>query len=131
MALKSCSLPLAILTIMVALVSIQASAAVLGGRKEIIVGDYKPIKNLTDPWVVEIARFAVAVQNHSSNSTNTLEFVSIVKGYIQVSEDLNDVSAKDGNGNGRAGTNLAKSETRPTKKNLDLGPTRSSPHIGP
>ncbi|GFP99825.1 cysteine proteinase inhibitor 5 [Phtheirospermum japonicum] len=82
-ASKSLSLPLAILTISVAIYSFLAvaSAAALGGRK---IPDYwEPIENLTDPSVVRIANFAVAEQNKQPNATK-LEFVSIIKGERQV-----------------------------------------------
>ncbi|GFP99821.1 cysteine proteinase inhibitor 6 [Phtheirospermum japonicum] len=87
-AFKSLSFPLAILTIWIAfyLFQVAASAAVIGGSK--ILGDWKPIKNLTDPSVVKIANFAVAEHNQQPKATK-LEFVSITKGERQVVAGFN------------------------------------------
>ncbi|KAI3466515.1 hypothetical protein Pfo_023178 [Paulownia fortunei] len=88
MAPKSRSLPFAVLSILVASVTFQASAAEFGGRKATPLGSWKPINNLKDPWVVEIARFAVAEHNRPDNATK-LEFVSVVDGKTQVVAGLN------------------------------------------
>ncbi|GFP80210.1 cysteine proteinase inhibitor 4 [Phtheirospermum japonicum] len=83
-AFKSLSFPLAILTIWVALYSFQAAASSAaapapapGGRRTVI--GFQPIKNLTDPSVVKIAKFAVAAHNKQPKATK-LEFVRIISG---------------------------------------------------
>ncbi|KAL8160847.1 hypothetical protein V2J09_012336 [Rumex salicifolius] len=55
-----------------------------------VVGGYTPINDLTDPYVVEIGRFAVAVKNaHESSSKNKLVFVEVVAGKKQVVSGIN------------------------------------------
>ncbi|CAA3028511.1 cysteine proteinase inhibitor 1-like [Olea europaea var. sylvestris] len=96
MALKSRSLFLIILPILVASISIEVSAAQSGGRGP-IVGGYKPIDNPNDPTVIEIAKFAV--DEHNKEAKSNLEFQKVVKGESQVVAGINYklvISAVDG-----------------------------------
>ncbi|GFP94885.1 cysteine proteinase inhibitor 6 [Phtheirospermum japonicum] len=50
-------------------------------------GDFQPIKNLTDPSVVKIAKLAVAAHNKQLKATK-LEFDRIIGGRVRVADDL-------------------------------------------
>ncbi|GFQ01681.1 cysteine proteinase inhibitor 4, partial [Phtheirospermum japonicum] len=68
----------------------SASSAVVqapapGGRRTII--GFQPIKNLTDPSVVKIAKFAMAAHNKQPKETK-LEFVRIVRGKSLANDGL-------------------------------------------
>ncbi|KAL3850948.1 hypothetical protein ACJIZ3_012830 [Penstemon smallii] len=85
-----------LLTIFVASISYKASAA-LGGGKGNLVGGWKPIQNLKDPQVVEIAKFAVA--EHNQKTKAALVYKALVKAESQVVSGTNYklvISAKDG-----------------------------------
>ncbi|KAL2495549.1 Cysteine proteinase inhibitor 1 [Forsythia ovata] len=93
MTLKSHSILLIILPILVA--SIEVSAA-LGGRKGDLVGSWRPIENLNDPIVQEIAKYAV--EEHNKQAKTNLRFLSVVSGETQVVAGTNYrlvISAKD------------------------------------
>ncbi|KAL8129090.1 hypothetical protein V2J09_018245 [Rumex salicifolius] len=47
-----------------------------------LVGGYQPIKDPNDPYVVEIAKFAVT--EHNKNKSDDLSFVKVVSGQQQV-----------------------------------------------
>ncbi|KAK9715082.1 hypothetical protein RND81_06G142200 [Saponaria officinalis] len=49
-----------------------------------IVGSYKPIPDLHDPHVQEIAKYAVSEHNKHTSAARLLEYVEIVKGESQV-----------------------------------------------
>ncbi|XP_075504117.1 cysteine proteinase inhibitor 5-like [Primulina tabacum] len=92
MALKSRSLILAILPILVASISYEVSAALGGGR----IGRWQQIKNPQDPRVLEIAKFAV--EEHNKQDGAELKFVKVIKGGTQVVSGTNYrlvISAKD------------------------------------
>ncbi|CAL5210903.1 unnamed protein product [Lathyrus oleraceus] len=62
-----------------------------------ILGGWTPIKNIIDPYVIEIARFAVVEYNKQKGAT--LEFEKLIKGESQVVAGTNyhlTLSAKDG-----------------------------------
>ncbi|ONK59769.1 uncharacterized protein A4U43_C08F10450 [Asparagus officinalis] len=65
-----------------------------------VVGGWTPIKNLSDPHVIDIANFAVSEYNKQGNSK--LELSKVVKGETQVVAGVNyklDIQAKaDDNG---------------------------------
>ncbi|KAK9715075.1 hypothetical protein RND81_06G141500 [Saponaria officinalis] len=66
-----------------------------------IVGSYKPIPDLHDPHVQEIAKYAVSEHNKHTSAARLLEYVEIVKGESQVVAGINYrlvISAKDGGG---------------------------------
>ncbi|KAK4371561.1 hypothetical protein RND71_011036 [Anisodus tanguticus] len=72
-------------------------SAVHGGRKEALVGGWKPITNLTDPVVVGIGQFAV--DEHNNQAMTKLKFQKITKGESQVVVGINyrlTITAKDG-----------------------------------
>ncbi|XP_073049282.1 cysteine proteinase inhibitor 5-like [Primulina eburnea] len=92
MALKSRSLILAILPILVASISYEVSAALGGGR----IGVWQQIKNPQDPRVLKIAKFAV--EEHNKQAGAELKFVKVIKGETQVVSGTNYrlvISAKD------------------------------------
>ncbi|XP_010057839.2 cysteine proteinase inhibitor 1 [Eucalyptus grandis] len=63
------------------LLLLQVSAAG-AARTEGLLGGWKPIKNLSDPYVREIAEFAVKTRNDEAKSGLALE--KVVKGEMQV-----------------------------------------------
>lgn len=73
-----------------------------GGRKEHvgwrkIVGGWNPIRNITDPKVVQIGKFAV--DEHNKEAKIKLEFQTVIKGESQVVAGIKYrliISAKDG-----------------------------------
>ncbi|KAL3740877.1 hypothetical protein ACJRO7_022066 [Eucalyptus globulus] len=85
---------------------IVAAAAVLlllqvlaagAARSEPLVGGWEPIKNLNDPYVQEIAKFAIKTHNDQAKTGLVLE--KVVKGETQVVAGTNYklvVAAKDG-----------------------------------
>ncbi|KAF8030296.1 hypothetical protein BT93_E2675 [Corymbia citriodora subsp. variegata] len=78
------------------LLLLQVSAAG-AARTEAPVGGWKPIKNLSDPYVREIAEFAVKTRNDEANTGLSLERVA--KGETQVVAGTNYrlvVEVKDG-----------------------------------
>ncbi|GFP88856.1 cysteine proteinase inhibitor 5 [Phtheirospermum japonicum] len=52
-----------------------------------VPGDFQPIKNLTDPSVVKIAKFAVAAHNKQPKATK-LELDRIIGGKVRVADGL-------------------------------------------
>ncbi|GFQ00742.1 cysteine proteinase inhibitor 4 [Phtheirospermum japonicum] len=85
-AFKSLSFPLAILTIWVAVYSFQAAASSAAAPAP-APGDFQPIKNLTDPSVVKIAKFAVEAHNKQPKATK-LELYRIIEGRVRVADGL-------------------------------------------
>ncbi|KAL3627344.1 hypothetical protein CASFOL_028707 [Castilleja foliolosa] len=73
---KSISFIFTILSILAVLAPSEASR---GGA---LVGGWRPIENLKDPEVVDIAKFAVA--EHNKQAKKSLSFVDVVKGETQV-----------------------------------------------
>ncbi|GMH15760.1 hypothetical protein Nepgr_017601 [Nepenthes gracilis] len=74
----------------------EVSAAVDRQRSNEL-GSYRPIKNLTEPRVIEVGNFAVS--EHNKEAGTKLLFVKVVKGDFQVVSGLNFrlvISAKDG-----------------------------------
>ncbi|KAG0455195.1 hypothetical protein HPP92_024154 [Vanilla planifolia] len=65
----------------------SASAAETGVRREVFLGGWKPIKNLTDPYVQEIAHFAVA--EHNKDGDPQLKLRRVVSGETQVVAGIN------------------------------------------
>ncbi|GAB2301034.1 hypothetical protein Dimus_035070 [Dionaea muscipula] len=63
------------------------SATAAGGLKPKLLGDYRPIKNLRDPHVIEIAKFAVSEHNKQAHSN--LQFIEVVKGEAQIVKGKN------------------------------------------
>ncbi|XP_039170039.1 cysteine proteinase inhibitor 1-like [Eucalyptus grandis] len=66
-------------------------------RTEPLVGGWEPIKNLNDPYVQEIAKFAIKTHNDQAKTGLVLE--KVVKGETQVVAGTNYklvVAAKDG-----------------------------------
>lgn len=53
-------------------------------EKDALVGEWEPIKNITDPHVTEIAQFAVTQYNHNQQKGKKLSFVKTIKGESQV-----------------------------------------------
>ncbi|GFQ00023.1 cysteine proteinase inhibitor 1 [Phtheirospermum japonicum] len=90
MAPKSISLLFLILSVMAVL---SPNEALKGGA---VVGNWRPIENLKDPEVVNIAKFAVA--EHNKQARTSLSLVDVVKGETQVVAGTNYrlvVTAKD------------------------------------
>ncbi|XP_030511425.1 cysteine proteinase inhibitor 1-like [Rhodamnia argentea] len=69
-----------------AVVLLQVSAAGAGSTGA-VVGGWKPIKNLSDPYVREIAEFAVKTHNGEANTGLLLK--NVVKGETQVAAGMN------------------------------------------
>ncbi|KAG0494815.1 hypothetical protein HPP92_005809 [Vanilla planifolia] len=67
--------------------SLLVSASAANVRSSQDVGDWKPIKNLRDPHVLEIARFAVA--EHNKEADVVLKLGRVVRGEIQVASGIN------------------------------------------
>ncbi|KAL9237036.1 hypothetical protein vseg_011626 [Gypsophila vaccaria] len=66
------------------LITISTAAATTGELPpKPLLGSYTPIKNISDPHVIEIARFAVK-QHNKQVPTQKLRLLSIIKGYSQV-----------------------------------------------
>ena len=62
-----------------------------------LLGGWKPIKDVKDPHVIEVAEFAV--KEHNNESKTELEFESVSKGEKQVVAGTNYrlvIAAKDG-----------------------------------
>ncbi|KAL2932256.1 Cysteine proteinase inhibitor 5 [Bienertia sinuspersici] len=57
------------------------SAAYADGAQ---LGGFKPIKNLNDPYIQDIAKFAVEEYNKRSPNGHRLRLVNVVKGESQV-----------------------------------------------
>ena len=79
--------------------SAEASPAVAGPgqRRSLIVGGWSPIANLSDPNVIEIAKFAVAEHNKEANAR--LALIRVVKGETQLVSGVNYklvIEAEDG-----------------------------------
>jgi cystatin-C len=77
-----------VLFLLVLLVSIARNQAIPGG--------YTPIKDINDPYVIEIARFAVNEYNKREGAK--LEFNKVIKGESQVVAGVNyrlDLSANN------------------------------------
>ncbi|KAG8365957.1 hypothetical protein BUALT_Bualt17G0026000 [Buddleja alternifolia] len=73
------------------------ASAVLGGGKGARVGGWRPIDDLKNPQVVEIAKFAV--EEHNKQAKTSLKFAAVVKGETQTVAGTNYklvISAKDG-----------------------------------
>ncbi|CAK8574900.1 unnamed protein product [Lathyrus sativus] len=78
-----------VLLFLILLASVNMNQAIPGG--------WSPIKNITDPYVIEIARFAVVEYDKQKGAT--LEFEKLIKGESQVISGTNyrlTLSAKDG-----------------------------------
>ncbi|KAF6161924.1 hypothetical protein GIB67_014126 [Kingdonia uniflora] len=52
-----------------------------------LVGDWKPIKDVNDPHIQEIAKFAVS--EHNNQAKSELKFQSVIKGESQVVNGIN------------------------------------------
>ncbi|GER44893.1 Mo25 family protein [Striga asiatica] len=76
MALKSIPLIIAILSFL-----FVSAAEVASGRGS-LVGGWQQIKDLKDPEVVKMAKFAV--EQHNKEASTNLSFVDVVNGYSQV-----------------------------------------------
>lgn len=71
-------------------------------RAEPLVGGWRPIKNMSDPHISEVAQFAVSEHNKQTNSK--LELSRVIKGQTQVVEGQNYkliIGAKDGGKDGK------------------------------
>ncbi|XP_009629445.1 cysteine proteinase inhibitor 1-like [Nicotiana tabacum] len=96
MAIKFNSILGTLLALVIAAVLFHVSAA-QGGRREVLAGGWRPIKNITDPEVVEIGKFAV--NEHNKEAKTKLEFEKIMNGESQVVAGINYrlvIAAKDG-----------------------------------
>ncbi|KAK6133180.1 hypothetical protein DH2020_033070 [Rehmannia glutinosa] len=82
MALK---LSFVFLSILVASVSLQVSAADLGGKQGPVPGGWPGI-DPNDPRVVEFAKFAVA--EHNREARTTLQFVQVINAKVLISFGL-------------------------------------------
>ncbi|GMH26862.1 hypothetical protein Nepgr_028705 [Nepenthes gracilis] len=72
-------------------------SAPVDSRQDALVGSYRPIRNLKDPHIIEIAEFAVS--EHNKQAAAKLVFVKVVKGESQVVAGVNFrlvIEAKDG-----------------------------------
>ncbi|XP_008811323.2 cysteine proteinase inhibitor 1-like [Phoenix dactylifera] len=82
------------------LIAIHSPPRALAARKaasKVLVGGWKPIKDISDPHVQEIAEFAVSEHNKLANTNLTLS--KVVKGETQVVAGINYrlvVETKDG-----------------------------------
>ncbi|KMT04191.1 hypothetical protein BVRB_8g184860 [Beta vulgaris subsp. vulgaris] len=63
------------------------SAASAATRRGPVLGGYRPIKDIKDPYVQEIAKFAV--DEHNKEEGSHLKLVKIVKGESQVVSGTN------------------------------------------
>ncbi|KAK4439442.1 putative MO25-like protein [Sesamum alatum] len=98
MALKSRSLLFVFFAILMASALNEASPV---WKRKAIVGGWRPIDNLKDPEVVEIANFAVT--EHNKEASAALAFEAVVKGETQVVAGTNYrlvIAAKDGSAAG-------------------------------
>ncbi|CAJ2655900.1 unnamed protein product [Trifolium pratense] len=68
-----------VLFLLVLLVSMAMNQAIPGG--------YTPIKNINDPYVIEIARFAVT--EHNKGLRTKLHFMKVIRGESQVVAGIN------------------------------------------
>ncbi|ONK59772.1 uncharacterized protein A4U43_C08F10480 [Asparagus officinalis] len=84
-----------------------SSAAKLGGELKghgTKLGGYRPIKNLSDPHLGEIGKFAVSEHNKEANTK--LVFTKVIKGESQVVAGINYklvIEAKDTTHNNKVG----------------------------
>ncbi|PSS04667.1 Cysteine proteinase inhibitor 1 like [Actinidia chinensis var. chinensis] len=79
------------------LLLLALSAAVVGGRKRVAAGGWRPIENLNSAEVQDVAQFAVSEHNKQAN--DELQYQSVVRGYTQVVAGTNYrlvIAAKDG-----------------------------------
>ncbi|XP_076924358.1 cysteine proteinase inhibitor 1-like [Bidens hawaiensis] len=84
------------ISILILVFLFSRSSAALG--EGTLAGGWKPIRNVTDPTVVDIAKFAV--DEHNKEDHASLKFLRVVKGESQVVAGMNynlTISAKDGN----------------------------------
>ncbi|KAK4752863.1 hypothetical protein SAY87_021661 [Trapa incisa] len=71
-----------LLQVAAAVVSIPSAAPPLPGRKGLIIGAWVPIKDIKDPYISEIAGFAVNEYNKESSAK--LKFEKVLSGESQV-----------------------------------------------
>ncbi|KAK4804945.1 hypothetical protein SAY86_004762 [Trapa natans] len=87
-----------ILLQMVAVVSILSVAPLAGGgRGLLLLGGWQPIKDIKDPHIKEIGRFAVNEYNNQTSAS--LRFKKVMSGESQVVAGMNYrliIAAKDG-----------------------------------
>ncbi|KAL0907047.1 hypothetical protein M5K25_025585 [Dendrobium thyrsiflorum] len=74
--------------LLAAYLSLSTSAAdVAGNQRDPIVGGWQPIKNLSDPHVQKIAKFAV--DEHNKNAPKPLRLISVKSGATQIVSGVN------------------------------------------
>ncbi|XP_075486436.1 cysteine proteinase inhibitor 1-like [Primulina tabacum] len=66
---------------------ILLASAMLGDGKSSSIAGWQVISNLTDPKVVEIAKFAV--KEHNKRAITILKLVSVIKGETQIVDGKN------------------------------------------
>ncbi|KAI0493127.1 hypothetical protein KFK09_027403 [Dendrobium nobile] len=64
-----------------------STAASVGPRRDPLVGGWQPIKNLSDPHVQKIAKFAV--DEHNKNVPKPLRLISVESGDTQIVTGVN------------------------------------------
>ncbi|KAL3740876.1 hypothetical protein ACJRO7_022064 [Eucalyptus globulus] len=87
----------AVLLLQVSASGATRTEALVGGSPEALVGGWRPIKNLSDPYVRGIAEFAIKAHNDEANTG--LVLVKVMKGETQVVSGANYrlvVEVKDG-----------------------------------
>ncbi|CAO2842447.1 unnamed protein product [Amaranthus hypochondriacus] len=58
-------------------------------RPQPVLGGYSLIQNLSEPHVIEVARFAIKEHNKMQHKGHMLKFLSIFKGWSQVVAGVN------------------------------------------
>ncbi|MGI4370263.1 cystatin domain-containing protein, partial [Klebsiella pneumoniae] len=81
----------------VLLLLVALSAAVVGGQKPVVLGGWRPIKDLNSAEVQDVAQFAVSEHNKQAN--DKLQYQRVVRAHSQVVAGTNYrlvIAAKDG-----------------------------------
>ncbi|KAL9236566.1 hypothetical protein vseg_011218 [Gypsophila vaccaria] len=82
--------------VMVMVIGVMCMVGGVRGQRGAMLGNYRPIRDLNEPYVQEIARFAVS--KHNQLDGTNLVYVRILKGDAQVVAGTNyrlQISAKD------------------------------------
>ncbi|XP_058727946.1 cysteine proteinase inhibitor 1-like [Vicia villosa] len=69
------------------LLTVLVMASVAAAREQYPLGGYRPIGNINDPHVIEIAKFAVTQYDKQSGAK--LKFKKVIKGESQVVAGIN------------------------------------------
>ncbi|XP_022142674.1 cysteine proteinase inhibitor 1-like [Momordica charantia] len=82
---------------LVASLLVLLAAAVSGARREALAGGYEAIKNVNDPYIQSLGKFAV--EEHNRKAKDDLKFEKVKSGLVQIVDGTNyslQVQAIDG-----------------------------------